>query len=195
MWRYVLAGILVLVWYVPAYATDVRFIKTSIFPKVFEQWFGFCRRFPKECEIEFSAPRVHLRPGDWETIQNINTYVNTFIIPTSDPEHWGVRDRWDIPTDRRGDCEEYVLLKRKLLIEMGYPRSALRIAHVLDRGGEGHGLLIVRSTEGDFVLDNIRHEVVLWAHSGYKFLNLQSGLFPELWFGVIPVARERLAVR
>jgi predicted transglutaminase-like cysteine proteinase len=41
------------------------------------------------------------------------------IRPLTDQEHWGIEDRWDYPDDGYGDCEDYQLLKRKLLASAG----------------------------------------------------------------------------
>jgi predicted transglutaminase-like cysteine proteinase len=41
--------------------------------------------------------------------------VNASVTPLSDQDHWGIPDRWDLPNDGYGDCEDIQLLKRKLL--------------------------------------------------------------------------------
>ena len=38
-------------------------------------------------------------------------------------EHWGVVERWSYPDDGYGDCEDYVLLKRRMLMQAGWPRA------------------------------------------------------------------------
>jgi hypothetical protein len=40
--------------------------------------------------------------------------------PMTDLDHWGVVERWNYPDDGYGDCEDYVLLKRRLLIQLGW---------------------------------------------------------------------------
>jgi hypothetical protein len=40
-------------------------------------------------------------------------------------EHWGVIEQWDYPADGKGDCEDYALFKRKILVDEGFPRQAL----------------------------------------------------------------------
>jgi len=48
-----------------------------------------------------------------------------------------VVERWSYPDDGYGDCEDYALLKRRMLIEAGWPREALLLTLV--RGGDGEG--------------------------------------------------------
>ena len=55
----------------------------------------------------------------------------------TDKAHWGVVDRWDFPDDGYGDCEDYQLLKRKLLRERGLPQRAMRMTVVIDELNEG----------------------------------------------------------
>jgi len=38
-------------------------------------------------------------------------------------EHWGVVERWSYPDDGYGDCEDYVLLKRRMLMQAGWARQ------------------------------------------------------------------------
>src|SRR5215217_3546965 len=81
-------------------------------------WVDFCQRVPSECSINLSEPeKIKLTWNTWNTIKAINNRVNRSIISLSDQDHWGVADRWDLPNDGYGDCEDIQLLKRKLLAE------------------------------------------------------------------------------
>ena len=84
----------------------------------------------------------------------MNADVNNALRPVTDEAHHGILDRWDLAEDGAGDCEDYQLLKRKLLVDAGLPRRALRMSVVLDEKGEGHAVLMVRTDRGDFILDN-----------------------------------------
>ena len=104
-------------------------------------WMEFCRRVPTECSINLSEPeKIKLTRATWNTIKAINNRVNGSIISLSDQDHWGVADRWDLPNDGYGDCEDIQLLKRKLLAERGLPRRAMRMTVVIDDRGEGHAV-------------------------------------------------------
>jgi predicted transglutaminase-like cysteine proteinase len=138
-------------------------------------WTEFCNRVPAECAIDRSeASVIALTPKLWQTITAINRRVNATIKPMTDQEHWRVADRWDIPEDGYGDCEDYQLLKRKLLAEAGLPRRAMRMTVVIDEKNEGHAVLMVRTDRGDFVLDNKSDEVSAWFDTGYVFVKRES---------------------
>ena len=92
----------------------------------------------------------------------VNRRVNGKIKPITDKEHWGLVDRWEFPDDGMGDCEDYQLLKRRLLVERGLPRRAMRMTVVIDELGEGHAVLMVRTDRGDFILDNKTSAVLPW---------------------------------
>jgi hypothetical protein len=99
----------------------------------------------------------------------------------TDEEHWGVSDRWDLPADGFGDCEDYQLLKRRLLAEAGLPRRAMRMTVVVDETGDGHAVLIVRTDRGDVVLDNRTDAVLPWHRTGYAFVKRESQSSAAAW--------------
>ena len=102
-------------------------------------------------------------------------------LPVSDLNHWAVVDQWDYPTDGKGDCEDFALLKRKLLIEEGFPRQALLMTVVKDNHNEGHALLTIKTSAGDFILDNLRPEMKPWERTGYRFVKRQSQIDQNVW--------------
>lgn len=117
----------------------------------------------------------------------INRRVNAQIKPATDQAVYGVEEYWTFPTVQ-GDCEDYVVLKRKILSQMGWPTSALLITVVQDELGEGHAVLTVRTAQGDFVLDNKVNEVRLWNQTPYKYIMRQSYLNPRVWVSLDPRA-------
>jgi predicted transglutaminase-like cysteine proteinase len=138
-------------------------------------WKAFCTRLPAECAVDATeASVVTLTPEIWGLIQRTNLHVNQTITPITDQAHWGVNDRWDYPDDGKGDCEDIQLLKRKLLIEAGLPRRALRMTVVIDRKDAGHAVLTVRTDRGDFILDNERDAVLPWHKTGYEFIKREG---------------------
>ena len=138
-------------------------------------WVDFCQRYRGECQApDLAATDIELTPKAMKEIERVNRWVNSNITPMSDMEHWGVIDQWDYPTDGKGDCEDYALLKRKLLIEEGLPRQALLMTVVQDLNNDGHAVLTVKTNKGDFVLDNMRDEVRPWTQSRYVWLERQD---------------------
>jgi predicted transglutaminase-like cysteine proteinase len=145
-------------------------------------WVEFCTEHGKECNVTPTAPRdVVLSTAAWRDLVNINNYVNTAIKPLTDLEHWGVVEKWSYPDDGYGDCEDYVLLKRRLLLQAGWPREALLITVVRDKQGDGHAVLTVRTNRGEYILDNQNEKVVLWSETGYRFVKRQSQADPNTW--------------
>ena len=106
------------------------------------------------------------------------------IQPLSDMDHWGVVDRWDIPADGYGDCEDYVLTKREALIKLGVPQTALRITVVFAPHFVRHAVLTVATDKGNLVLDNLRDGVKPWSATPYKFVKRQSQTNPNLWVSI-----------
>src|SRR5215216_1116258 len=124
-------------------------------------WTAFCQKVPAECVVDASEPStITMDPSTWSLIVSVNRRVNATILALPDRQHWGVEDRWDYPEDGIGDCEDIQLVKRKLLIQAGLPRRALRMTVVIDGGGEGHSVLMVRTSKGEFILDNKRDAVL-----------------------------------
>ena len=96
------------------------------------------------------------------------------VTPITDVEHWGVSDHWDIPTDGLGECEDYQLLKRKLLVRAGFPARALRMAVVIDDEKQGHAVLMAMTDKGDLVLDNKVNAVLPWTRTPYTFVKREG---------------------
>jgi predicted transglutaminase-like cysteine proteinase len=138
-------------------------------------WATFCDRSPDECRIDPSQPEtVTLTSELRDLLASVTTLVNHAVVPVTDEVHWGVADRWGYPDDGMGDCEDYQLLKRKLLIKAGLPRRALLMAVVLDELNQGHAVLTVRTDKGDFILDNKTDEVREWFETGYLFVKREA---------------------
>ena len=138
-------------------------------------WTAFCQRYAAECALDPNEPaRITLTPATWATIAAVNRRVNTALAPITDLEHWGTPDRWDLAEDGAGDCEDYQLLKRRLLADAGLPRRAMRMTVVIDEKGEGHAVLTLVTDRGDFVLDNKVSEVMAWHRTGYVFIKRES---------------------
>ena len=142
----------------------------------------FCNELPMECAGSNGEPRdVVLSAKVWKDLVRVNKWVNDSIAPMTDMDHWGVVEKWSYPDDGKGDCEDYVLLKRRMLMQAGWPREALLITVVRDRRGDGHAVLTVKTDKGDFVLDNQEEQVLLWSDTGYRFVKRQSQTNPNTW--------------
>lgn len=136
--------------------------------------YEFCQQNSDQCGANKSdAGPMELTQARWKQILQVNYKVNSAIEPETDQQIYGVEERWTLPTNV-GDCEDYVLLKRKMLIDKGFSPSDLLITVVLQPNGDGHAILTVRTDRGDFILDNMRNKVLLWASTEYTYLKRQS---------------------
>ena len=109
----------------------------------------------------------------WAELVSVNTYVNTSVEPVTDQDLYAVPERWDYPAGA-GDCEDFVLLKKRYLEGLGFPAELLLITVVLDERGDGHAVLTVTTDKGDLILDNRRPDIVRWSDASYRFLKRQS---------------------
>ncbi|WP_137134660.1 transglutaminase-like cysteine peptidase [Rhizobium sp. FKY42] len=143
--------------------------------------YEFCQTYRSEC-VPTGGDRgpLVLTEDRWRKILDVNFTVNSTITPMTDQEIYGVEERWAYPRTV-GDCEDLVLLKRKLLINQGISPSDLLITVVLQPNGEGHAVLTVRTDRGDFVLDNMRNKVMLWSETEYTYLKRQAVDDPGAW--------------
>ena len=145
-------------------------------------WVDFCNETPSECAGGRTEARdVVLSSKAWNDLVRVNNWVNTTIKPMTDLDHYGVVEKWAYPDDGYGDCEDYVLLKRRMLMQAGWPRSALLITVVRDLKDEGHAILTVKTDKGDFVLDNQAQDIRLWSETGYRYVKRQSQIDPNIW--------------
>jgi predicted transglutaminase-like cysteine proteinase len=145
-------------------------------------WVEFCVRQPGECAGPSTAPRdLALSRRARMDLVHVNKWVNEAIKPLTDLEHWGVIERWSYPDDGYGDCEDYVLLKRRMLIQSGWPREALLVTVVRDKEDKTHAVLTVTTDKGDYILDNQNDDILLWSETGYRFVKRQSQSDPNVW--------------
>ncbi len=146
-------------------------------------WVEFCAQQPGECAGTTTATQKNftLSPGGWRDLVHVNASVNETIKPLTDLDHWGVAERWSYPDDGYGDCEDYALLKRRILIQSGWPRGDLLLTVVRGDEDEAHTVLTVTTGKGDYILDNMNADILLWSKTGYHFIKRQSQSDPNIW--------------
>jgi predicted transglutaminase-like cysteine proteinase len=146
---------------------------------------GFCASHDRECRPASGAQvRLPLSKAQMKLIQDVNSLVNARVAAVSDADLYGAPEHWTYPVDA-GDCEDFVLLKKRYLVEAGLPRGALLITVVLDEKGEGHAVLTIAAKDGDYVLDNRRNRILRWDRTGYTFLKRQTSNDPRKWVALI----------
>ena len=147
-------------------------------------WIRFCEQNPSECTVDPDEPAtIELTAKDWQTLNRVNQQVNGAIKAKTDKDHWGIEDIWDFAEDGYGDCEDYQLVKRRKLVEAGFPRRALRMTVVFDEESAGHAVMMVRTNRGDFILDNKRNAILPWHKTGYTYIK-REGSTGATWFSL-----------
>jgi len=165
-----------------ATANELLFISTGDATRPPIGWVDFCAEHPADCKVAPVAPRdVVLTNKAWTDLVRVNKWVNENVTPMTDLEHWGVIEKWSYPDDGYGDCEDYVLLKRRMLMEAGWPRAALLITVVRENNGNGHAVLTVKTDKGEFILDNQQERILLWSETNYHYVKRQSQSDPNRW--------------
>lgn len=144
----------------------------------------FCKRHRSECQIKTRGnARVRLTAARWNELVAVNSAVNQAIMPVTDQELFGREEVWIYPTTV-GDCEDFVLLKRRELIQRGWPVGSLLITVVRQKNGDGHAVLTVLTDRGDLVLDNLEQQVKVWSQTDYLYLKRQSEFDTGRWVAI-----------
>lgn len=143
----------------------------------------FCLRYTQDCRIHGRAFRrphpVDLTREKWQELVSVNNVVNREIIAQP---HWGDKTyaTWRIaPT--HGDCNDYAVTKRHELLARGWPSRALLLAEVVTSWGEHHLVLVVRTRQYDYVVDNLTAQIRKWAETPYEWVRIQSPSDSVLW--------------
>ena len=141
----------------------------------------YCEIYSADCvKQESRDSEVILTLETWRELNDINFTANALIKPVTDMEQYNTPERWDYPAFM-GDCEDYVLLKRRMLHQAGWPLNALLITVVRERDGNGHAVLTVRTDRGDLILDNQAEYIVTWDQTPYRYLKRQSMAHSGKW--------------
>jgi len=147
--------------------------------------FDFCKTHAAECSIRSpNSKPEHLTNALLRRISSVNKSVNTRVKPMEDIDHYGKDEVWAYPDDGYGDCEDYVLEKRRTLAKSGVAVANLLITVVRKRNGEGHSVLTIRTDRGDIVLDNLSDKVLLWNQTGYRYMKRQSSENTGRWVSI-----------
>jgi predicted transglutaminase-like cysteine proteinase len=150
---------------------------------------GFCVKYLSECKTvaDSGSVVVALDGRRRQELEMVQAKVNAAIEPRDIPGNV-----WSYPVDGTGECNQYALEKRRELIALGWPREALLLTAALTEGGEGHLVLVARTSAGDLVLDNRLAPVVDWRYLPYHWLTQQTPQSLAEWVS-IDAAPARLA--
>lgn len=109
----------------------------------------------------------------------VNDQVNDALVYAADLDVWGREEAWAMPLSRdgvsEGDCEDYALEKRALLLEAGVSPGRLLLATAWSRETGHHAVLILRAAGGDYVLDNAEPRLRRVNDTPYRWTAIQTG--------------------
>jgi predicted transglutaminase-like cysteine proteinase len=140
----------------------------------------FCRHTPDQCRSRGASDAQQLTSERWRDLVEVNAFVNHAVSPATDHDFYRAEEVWRLP-ETFGDCEDYVLLKRKWLTERGWPTGSLLVTVVFDEFGDGHAVLLARTNRGEFVLDNKTNDIRVWYETAYRYVKRQSVEDPNRW--------------
>ena len=142
-----------------------------------------CRKYQWAC-INTNAP-IQNAASVLQAAKLVNRFVNASVRLVNDSSQYGREEYWTLPSNTGGDCEDFVLLKKQLLIERGVNANDLMIATVLDLNRESHAVLVLRTERGDYVLDSQQSRVKTWRATGYTFLKMQNPNAMGKWNAIL----------
>jgi predicted transglutaminase-like cysteine proteinase len=140
-------------------------------------YLALCQSSPRLCN--FGKERksrgvevARLTPARFRELQDVTASVNRSMRPVADRTRFHTPDRWTVG-GAVGDCEDFAITKRKLLMAKGWPAAAVLVAIVTLRGAQ-HAVLVARTDGGDFVLDNLNSSVTPWRNTNYVWQKIQG---------------------
>jgi len=144
----------------------------------------FCLRYRDECRTRpmFRGGPVRLTEDRWGDLREVNQMVNREIAPERN-ELGLAGEQWVI-NPVRGDCNDYAVSKRHELLARGWPARALLLSEVVVNSGEHHLILVVRTTSGDLVLDNMTSQIKPWSRVPYRWVRMQMPN-SKLWTTIV----------
>jgi predicted transglutaminase-like cysteine proteinase len=141
----------------------------------------FCVKHADECLVSGrGTAAVELTAARRAELDAVQSRTNAEIEPREDPRHV-----WEYADAGRGDCNTFALTKRRALVALGWPEETLLLAAVYTEQDEGHLILVVRTDQGDLVLDNRLPSVVDWHRLPYRWVSMQSQASPARWLRVV----------
>jgi predicted transglutaminase-like cysteine proteinase len=159
-------------------------------------WSGvFGQTPPAPSSSPASAAGPAMTPQLWTRINRVNARVNRAIVRRTDADTYGRSEVWATPLASGagfGDCEDYVLEKRRSLLAEGLPATALSIAVVITPRNERHAVLLVDTDAGEYVLDNLTPWVLPWNKTSYQWRERQVAGSAGRWASPAGAAQSLL---
>jgi predicted transglutaminase-like cysteine proteinase len=157
----------------------ISFSDYTLAPMAYTQ---FCIRYADQCrepKVRFRAGPVHLTAERWDDLTEVNKSVNGTITPEPNTEGLAA-EKWLI-NPMNGDCNDFAVTKRAELLAHGWPTRALLLSEVVTSWGEHHLILVVRTSAGDLLLDNLTPQIRPWSRAPYRWVRMQTPKNPNFW--------------
>jgi predicted transglutaminase-like cysteine proteinase len=141
-----------------------------------------CIRYADQCRqtrMLFRGGPVHMTAERWEELNDVNKSVNSSIVPEANTE--GVAAKNWLISPSHGDCNDYAVTKRAELLDRGWAARTLLLSEVVTSWGEHHLVLVVRTSAGDVILDNLTPQIRPWLRAPYRWLRMQTPKNPNFW--------------
>ena len=122
--------------------------------------------------------------NSYSVAERVNSDVNASVTYKTDLEQYDTPEIWR-EAGSFGDCEDYALRKRELLLNAGLARKDLHLACCWCETGEYHCVLLCNTDKGWFSLDNRFATPQIPSKCGYawdKALNEETGKWYVLSF-------------
>ncbi|HZB92338.1 MAG TPA: transglutaminase-like cysteine peptidase [Stellaceae bacterium] len=140
----------------------------------------FCAGHREECrDPARPAATVAMTPALWQALHEVQVGVDGELDPDAP-----AAVAWHYAVDGKATCVQYALEKRRALLARGVPSAALQLATAMTPRGDGHLVLIVATTGGDWVLDNLRYDVTPWGALPYRWIARQDGGSMSRWVSI-----------
>jgi len=149
----------------PYFTEGKKFIQTkSIYERPqlpwYPSWKRFSEKYPDQVSIRIRPVLVEVEKDMLRRVAEIHEKVMRRKY-NDDLSKTGNIDQWDL--DPEGDCDDRVWLTRKKLhLELGIPLGAMRFTIVSSKKTGGHSVLVLRTIDGDFVLDSLSLGIHRW---------------------------------
>lgn len=164
-------------------ASGKTWLKTGGVSKTPFGHYEYCKRGGRHCGSQSAVAPAKMSESRWAKVRLINTAVNKQIKPVLDINSRGVNEYWEIPKTQ-GDCEDFALLKRSRMMAAGFKGSQLPLTKVRLPNGQAHIVLVVRTNQGDYMLDNLSNRVQPVSKVRYRFLSMQASNNANNWLTI-----------
>mgnify|MGYP003425340799 FL=1 len=120
--------------------------------------------YARTCKLQPEQPFCKFSKSE---LESVNRYFNAF------PYVEETIDDWTPITEKGDDCDSYATAKYNRLVELGWPKSSLRLATTLQGKSDYHAVLLVDLCGITLVLDNRYPDLWTPEETGYKFHKIQ----------------------